>query len=442
MATTELYAEVVCAPMGLFDILAGKASSQIDVAGNLVVPPGYGITTADFTTTSLTTTSLTTLENATFDANVSIAGNAVVQENFAVVLDAIVGNDLIVNGNLLLMGTPTFAGNLTLENLKTYDLYVHNIFGFSPINFGSPVLTSNPITLSGLENFLQTTFGAKISIMDGGDAEIHGGNLMVTPVGAVGGGHVMLMSGADCQVMGGNIMVTPVGGSSSNGGKIMVADGGQVHIQGNATMLVGDSNATQMIMVDSGNVRVQGPLSQSAIMFHDQTGVPRAFLTGEVLQAVRIAATPASSPSFFANQSGTAISWTSALDNTNGVSFHQTTGIFTAPRNNFYSFTLSMSPIVNASGGADNNVLRVVVTFPTNGAPFTPQLFANNFIVVSGTFNGYVTLNAAVTAYLDAGQSVQPLLTYTSNPYSPDCQVQFISGTDYLTITELPNTIM
>lgn len=225
------------------------------------------------------TDSLTIGKYLTVNKDAEILGNLVIDEKLCVnkLLTAKGGVDIIgdlnVDGgltvvqdalfeaNVIITGESTFGGNVTIGNLTAYTIHVHDLFGFSPINFRSPVLTQNPITLSGVLNFLRTTFGAKVQLMDGGDAEIHGGNVMITPIGApsAGGGKVMVMDGGDVQVHGGNIMVTPMG-ASVNGGHLMVLDGGQVMVAGGNITVTNHSLTGQgsIEVLDEGTINLAG----------------------------------------------------------------------------------------------------------------------------------------------------------------------------------------
>lgn len=214
--------------------------------------------------------------NVTIDANAFVTGKLTVNE-LCVTANAIFNGDTYMLGNLIaddliLNGNLSVTGNVA--ELSVYDLYVHNIHGFSPINFNSPMVTPHSITLQGVTNFLRTLFGAKLQMMDGGDCEVHGGNIMVTPLGAPnGGGKVMVMDGGEMQVHGGNVMLSALGGPVG-GGKFMIVDGGEVQVHGGNIMMsamggpVGSGKFMVMdgaemqvtlgsqIMVDAGNIKV------------------------------------------------------------------------------------------------------------------------------------------------------------------------------------------
>jgi hypothetical protein len=199
--------------------------------------------------------------------NISLSGN-VTLDSLSVVGDTVLYGDLFVGGV-----TNFGVGNITMGNLTLDNLYVHEIHGRSPISFKGAANFNQLVQL--LSSDLSCRFGSKIMVRDsgssievmdgnpvkvmgGGNMEVRGGNMMVTPVGAVGGGHVMVMDGGSCQVHGGNIMATPIG--SVGGGHVMVMDGGGVEVHGGDMMItpVGASGGGRLKVMDGGEVQVMG----------------------------------------------------------------------------------------------------------------------------------------------------------------------------------------
>jgi hypothetical protein len=242
---------------------------NISVSGtsNLQTLNVFGATTL-YSTLGVSGTS--TLTNLQVAGNLQVSGSTLL-------------NSLDVTGNVTLGGGLVVEGNLTSGNLILDNLFVHAIYGRSPINFESEVNLTKLVQL--LTADLSCRFGAsvklqeqgKVQIMDGGSCEVHGGDLMVTPIGGPpGGGKVMIMDGGSCEVHGGNFMITPTGGPPG-GGKVMIMDGGSCELSGGGHVSVDNGGD---VMVKGGCFRLQG--STSAVVYQDTPMAATQSLLGAV----------------------------------------------------------------------------------------------------------------------------------------------------------------
>lgn len=246
---------------------------------NVVGPAILGTTLSVLGTSNLHDTSVVgniSVSGTSTLTNLQVAGNLQVSGSTLL-------NSLDVTGNVTLGSGLVVEGNLTSGNLILDNLFVHAIYGRSPVIFESEVNLTQLVQMLSAD--LSCRFGAsiklqeqgKVQIMDGGGCEIHGGDLMVTPIGGPpGGGKVMIMDGGSCEVHGGNFMITPTGGPPG-GGKVMIMDGGSCELSGGGHVSVDNGGD---VMVKGGCFRLQG--STSAVVYQDTPMASTQSLLGAV----------------------------------------------------------------------------------------------------------------------------------------------------------------
>jgi hypothetical protein len=216
-----------------------------------------------------------------------IKGNLTVNDKLCVVnlLTAKNGLDVTdnvnVDGGLTVVQDAFFEGNVTINslnmtgnivggNLVLDTLYVHKIFGLSPVQFDIANFAQGANFKQGLGNAMITkmaaTNGGKL-MLDGCDHVVTGGNVMITNGGKLmldGGDHIVMGgnlsvmdttgSGGGVHIDGGNITVT---GHSLNGrGSIAVLDGGDIYIRNGGSITVSDGG--NVIINNGGNLILGG----------------------------------------------------------------------------------------------------------------------------------------------------------------------------------------
>jgi len=242
------------------NLIAGS-SGTLDITGNVII-----------------TNKLTVGSGLSVGADTLIKGNLIVNDKLCVgnLITAKNGldvtsdlnvdggmtvlQDALFEGNIVVSGTIISSGNVAFGNLVVDRLYVHEIFGHSPISLLSPAhfLSSSNFSqlVSLLSADLSCRFGSKIQVLDGGDLQVHGGNVKITPLNAniIGGGQLMVMDGGDVHVLGGNINVT--GHHLTGRGSIAVVDGGDINLRNGGSLTINDGG--NVVIMDSGNLVLHG----------------------------------------------------------------------------------------------------------------------------------------------------------------------------------------
>lgn len=287
----------------------------VDVGGSV----DFRATTIDLRNSTIDTSGASIVGDISFAKNAIIAGNLTVQgktelqddllvigktelqSDTDITGNAFVGGDLTVLGHIMV--DQVIAGNLIGGNLSLDNLFVHAIYGHSPINFRSDANFFSPSNFRQLVQMLgadlSCQLGSAVRVVDGGDVTVTGGNVRVTPTPAIaGGGQVQVMDGGDVMVAGGNITVTDhdITGKGSisvlnggdinlrNGGSVIVNDGGNVTVNQGGNIVIADFGKLVLMggQVVYNNGGVESTINFPIIESQGGTGQTN-YLTGDIL---------------------------------------------------------------------------------------------------------------------------------------------------------------
>jgi microcystin-dependent protein len=238
-----------------------------------------------------------------FNGNVSVVdklcvGNVITAKNGLDVIGDMsvdgaltVVHDTILGGNLTVGGGTMVTGNVHFANIIADNLFVHAIYGNSPISLRSQ---ANFLSQANFQQLVRL-LGASLSVSLGGSVNVDDGNMTITKSPMSTAGQLHVSGGGDVMVSGGNVEVT--GHNLTGKGSISVLDGGDINLR----------NGGSVVINDGGNVIVQGG---GTVVQIDPMGMPQELAGTVPVGSILVWAGAAAAPTYFLLCNGQPVSRT------------------------------------------------------------------------------------------------------------------------------------